>query len=54
MKKKIDIKSKPKFSPSDSKKEAERKKQIQEKRMKTINSNKRKDFIDSIYKKYEV
>lgn len=43
-----------KYSPTESKKEAERKKRIQEKRKKTININKRKEFVEMIYKKYEV
>lgn len=54
MKKKLTTKTEVKYTPSENKKEIERKKLIQEKRTKTINVNKRKEFIDSIYKKYEV
>lgn len=54
MKKKLTTKSETKYTPSQNKKEIEKKKQTQEKRMKTININKRRDFIESIYKKYEV
>lgn len=53
MKKKIEIKEKGKYTPSQNKKEQERKKMIQEKRMRTINTKKRSDFIDYLYKKYE-
>ncbi len=52
-KKKIQVKKKGKYSPSDSRKEQERKKLIQEKRIRTINSKKRSDYIDYLYKKYE-
>jgi hypothetical protein len=53
MKKKIQINEKGKYTPSQSKKENERKKLIQEKRKATINIKKRSDFIDYLYKKYE-
>jgi hypothetical protein len=52
MKKKIATKKKAKYVPTDNKKEAERKKAIQEKRQHTINVKKRSDFIDYLYKKY--
>lgn len=53
MKKKIQQSKKAKYTPSQGKKDAERKKLIQEKRMRTINMKKRSDFIDYLYKKYE-
>lgn len=53
MKKKIEEKKKAKYTPSENKKEADRKKAIQEKRMRTINMKKRSDYIDYLYKKYE-
>lgn len=53
MKKKIEINKKGKYTPSENKKEIERKKLIQEKRQNTINIKKRSDFIDYLYKKYE-
>jgi hypothetical protein len=53
MKKKIEIKKKGKYSPSDSRKEQERKKMIQEKRIRTINMKKRSEYIEYLYKKYE-
>lgn len=53
MKKKIEENKKGKYTPSQGKKEAERKKMIQEKRMRTINMKKRSEFIDYLYKKYD-
>lgn len=45
-------KPKKKTTPSVAKKEAERKRLIQEKRRHTINVKKRSQFIDDLYKKY--
>jgi hypothetical protein len=41
-----------KYTPAQTRKEAERKRLIQEKRQMTINRKKRSDFIDYLYKKY--
>jgi hypothetical protein len=46
-------KTKPKYKPTLSKEEQERKAEIQNKRKSTINKNKRIKFIDELYKKYE-
>lgn len=54
MKRKLENKKRAKFTPSENKKEMERKKLIQEKRIKTMNINKRNVFIDSLYKKYDL
>lgn len=53
MKKKIEINKKGKYTPSQNRKDSERKRLIQEKRQQTINIKKRSDFIDYLYKKYE-
>jgi len=55
MKKKMadNKKTKGKYVPSLSKEEEEKKRAIVEKRIRTINKNKRNAFIDMLYKKYE-
>lgn len=45
--------TKPKRKPAVNKKEAERKRLIQEKRRHTINVKKRNEYIDYLYKKYD-
>ena len=53
MKKKINSTTKKtKYTPGQSRKEAERKRLIQEKRQRTINMKKKSEFIDYLYKKY--